>query len=374
MFVRKTPNGKYRYYEKFRDNDGKWRQVSITLNSKNRISQGHARTTLALKIDKILNDTESTEKLIEYKTFEEVYNEWSDIRKQEIKGSTFYVQDKSFRKIMKKLFPVNVSEVKSSQIQKLLMNVDSGTELKRKRKAELKMMFDYARAVGYVENNPVEKVILPRTVQTFEEYERSKNKFLTMDEMRQVLKYAYEECGNKRATMVIEFLFLTGIRMGELLALQKKYVNFEDKSIHIAYTLDHTSVREQERKLNSPKTYSSIRDVALNQRCIEIIKYFIDTVPNEEFVFVNECGNIMVTNTVSKHLKKICTDVLGEGRYFLHMLRHSHISMLIEMGLPLRSIMDRVGHKNEKITLQIYSHVTKKMRDTMQEKLEEINL
>ena len=154
----------------------------------------------------------------------------------------------------------------------------------------------------------------------------------------------------------------------------KKYVNFEDKSIHIAYTLDNTSVREQERKLNSPKTYSSIRDVALNQRCVDIIKYFIDTDPNEEFVFVNECGNIMVANTVSKHLKKICTDVLGEGRYFLHMLRHSHISMLIEMGLPLRSIMDRVGHKNEKITLQIYSHVTKKMRETMQEKLEEINL
>lgn len=57
-----------------------------------------------------------------------------------------------------------------------------------------------------------------------------------------------------------------------------------------------------------------------------------------------------------------------------HMLRHSHVSLLTELGVPIKTIMERVGHKDEKTTLQIYTHVTKKMKEDVDEKLNNLDL
>ncbi|TVW70895.1 tyrosine-type recombinase/integrase, partial [Streptococcus pneumoniae] len=54
------------------------------------------------------------------------------------------------------------------------------------------------------------------------------------------------------------------------------------------------------------------------------------------------------------------------------ILRHSHISFLAESGLPIKSIMDRVGHSNAKMTLEIYSHTTEDMEDKLVNKLDTI--
>ena len=62
-----------------------------------------------------------------------------------------------------------------------------------------------------------------------------------------------------------------------------------------------------------------------------------------------------------------------ERRYHLHMLRHSHISLLVEMNVPIKVIMERVGHSNEKMILQVYSHVTKNMRNDLNFKMNELS-
>ncbi len=53
-------------------------------------------------------------------------------------------------------------------------------------------------------------------------------------------------------------------------------------------------------------------------------------------------------------------------------MRHSHISLLTQLGLSLKAIMERVGHTDYKTTLQIYSHVTEQMDKAMMNKLEGI--
>ena len=56
-----------------------------------------------------------------------------------------------------------------------------------------------------------------------------------------------------------------------------------------------------------------------------------------------------------------------------HTMRHSHISLLSQLGISLKAIMQRVGHTDHKTTLQIYSHVTEQMDKDMMIKLENIN-
>ncbi len=52
-----------------------------------------------------------------------------------------------------------------------------------------------------------------------------------------------------------------------------------------------------------------------------------------------------------------------------HIFRHTYISMLAEAGVDLITIMQRVGHRDEKITLGIYTHVTQKMQNNADQKI-----
>ncbi|HEL0683304.1 TPA: tyrosine-type recombinase/integrase, partial [Streptococcus equi subsp. zooepidemicus] len=54
--------------------------------------------------------------------------------------------------------------------------------------------------------------------------------------------------------------------------------------------------------------------------------------------------------------------------------RHSHISLLAEIGIPLPAIMERVGHSDSKTTLEVYSHVTLQMTTNLAKKLNEVKL
>ena len=57
-----------------------------------------------------------------------------------------------------------------------------------------------------------------------------------------------------------------------------------------------------------------------------------------------------------------------------HVFRYTHISMLAERGWQLKEIMDRVGHKGSKTTLEIYQQVTKDMRKNEEEDLKKITI
>lgn len=61
-------------------------------------------------------------------------------------------------------------------------------------------------------------------------------------------------------------------------------------------------------------------------------------------------------------------------RITTHTLRHTHISSLSQMGIPLKDIMDHVGHTNHKTNLHVYSHVTEKVEQDLIEKLNLISL
>ncbi len=56
-----------------------------------------------------------------------------------------------------------------------------------------------------------------------------------------------------------------------------------------------------------------------------------------------------------------------------HIFRHTHISMLVEQGVPLKAIMKRVGHNDPKTTLAVYTHVTESMQEKMRESLNKID-
>ncbi|MCJ1968694.1 tyrosine-type recombinase/integrase [Lactococcus piscium] len=67
----------------------------------------------------------------------------------------------------------------------------------------------------------------------------------------------------------------------------------------------------------------------------------------------------------------MCLPVLSYlPHQIIHIVRHTHISKLAEIGVPLHIIQRRVGHASEKITREIYLHITNKMKSDTKDLLE----
>lgn len=82
------------------------------------------------------------------------------------------------------------------------------------------------------------------------------------------------------------------------------------------------------------------------------------------WVFPNiEGGPVRKDALLSKDWHKVVTAAEVPGLTF-HGLRHTHATILVASGVPVRSVMDRLGHSTSRMTLEIYSHTTTAMQDT----------
>ena len=387
MFFKKIDNGKYRYYEKFYDeSEGKWKQASVTLTSKTRQAQGKAKKQLEEKIEKKSLEYDEQYKLkqvFQKMTVREVYDEYKIFRKQELKDSTFAIQNVMLSNILKDILDDLIVNVTSFSIQKYFMISPNSFKYKKTQKSLINLFFKYSLKLGYIEQNPIEKVEIPKQRKDIENIQKKRTKFLSIEEMK-VLKQSFGNSPQEiRMNYLIEFMYLTGLRIGEALALMWENINLENKIINVKYTLDTNSASIKEFKLNSPKTIDSYRLVSISVRCIEILlnmkKLNVKSKKvNKSFIFLSETDSLINPNSLNIYLKKIARKACFENKkpeiFSSHMLRHSHVSLLTELGVPIKVIMERVGHRDEKTTLQIYTHVTKKMENDVVEKLNLLDL
>ena len=387
LFFKKIDNGKYRYYEKFYDeSEGKWKQASVTLTSKTRQAQGKAKKQLEEKIEKKSLEYDEQYKLkqvFQRMTVREVYDEYKIFRKQELKDSTFAIQNVMLSNILKDILDDLIVNVTSFSIQKYFMISPNSFKYKKTQKSLINLFFKYSLKLGYIEQNPIEKVEIPKQRKDIENIQKKRTKFLSIEEMK-VLKQSFGNSPQEiRMNYLIEFMYLTGLRIGEALALMWENINLENKIINVKYTLDTNSASIKEFKLNSPKTIDSYRLVSISVRCIEILlnmkKLNVKSKKvNKSFIFLSETDSLINPNSLNIYLKKIARKACFENKkpeiFSSHMLRHSHVSLLTELGVPIKVIMERVGHRDEKTTLQIYTHVTKKMENDVVEKLNLLDL
>ena len=379
MFYKQLKNGKYRYFEKFYDKKKEeWRQVTVTLNSKTRVSQAEARNQLALKINELQKELTAQEiRLQEMSkiTVQEVFDEWSAIRKQELKISTYYNQRGALKSFLSVYSEDKIQDITTYDLQSFLSKLDTSNATKRNKKKFLRYMFDYAKNIGYVKENPAENIVLPRERTNFEMVEKSREKFLSKEEMKKVLEYIRGKNKKIRYALSIEFIYLTGCRYSEFASLRYQDIDFDEKLLKINHSLEYREADYNDRVLQSTKTPWSVRTISLNNRCMEIIDYFRNNCLDEKFIFVDDKGSLFSNPMLRRFIRENCQDVLGKERnYTLHMLRHSHISLLAELGVPIKAIMERVGHHDEKITLNVYSHVTATIKSDITQKLNTVEL
>ncbi|MBJ7540138.1 site-specific integrase [Streptococcus sp. SL1232] len=370
MFYKELDNGKYRYYQKnWNIKEERWLQVSVTLKSKTRTVQAEAKRILEDKI----NEKNSVH-LLQAETVEEVFAQWLVIR--DIKPSTLRTQTQIMNVFIKVFGNKKTTKVKSSALQTYLLAKDWSYGYRNLVRVYLFSFFRYAKTVGYLEDNSMDRVVLPKHKVTQEEVELKREHYLSRHQIRLYLDVLDEYGTNPIFNISFEFLYLTGLRIGEAQSLMWSDINIEDRLLTVKHTVQKGN-KKSDYKITTPKTIHSYRKVYFNSRVVELLcelkrLTFIES--DKNLVFTDGQGDFFLLDTFNLYIQRYFDNQeIGKSDNFKltsHVFRHSHVSLLAELGFHVREIMERVGHSDEKTTIQIYTHVTEKMKQNSFEKLE----
>ncbi|WP_372757296.1 tyrosine-type recombinase/integrase [Lactococcus lactis] len=125
-------------------------------------------------------------------------------------------------------------------------------------------------------------------------------------------------------------------------------------------------------KTRETKTKAVTREVDINSRAIVIYEEACTLSTNSDFIFTTKNGNPLQPTAIDSFLRnnKEKMGIPKDKRISTHIFRHTHISKLAELEVPLYVIQRRVGHSSSKITEKIYLHITEKMKEKTRNLLE----
>ena len=368
MWMEELPNGKYKFFERYKDPyTEKWKRVSVTLSSGTSRAKKEAQKLLDDKIENVLQKLTTSSAL-----FHTVFSEWWEFHQKQIKLSTYKTMLATYNRILDKVEKGTKDRKYGCPIDsKGMLDTEEWTYTQKYRvKSVLNVFFDYAIDQGFIENNPARKAKLPRRKQSLQQIKNAKDKYLEPKEYKAILKELYRKDITLRYALACEFMILNGCRVGELAGLTLDKYHKETKTLDI-----HTTFNRYIPDDDGPKTFASFRTTHLTEREIEILDQIIELNRLSESTDKNwfKSDRIFVTNTGKPIHSSILSKSLQRANERLkkpipkhispHIFRHTTISILAENKIPLKTIMDRVGHSDSEVTTSIYTHVTKNMKD-----------
>lgn len=251
----------------------------------------------------------------------------------------------------KKLNEITVADIR--KWQKTLMEMGYAQTYLRAQQQQLSAIFNYAEKYYKLHENPVKRAGSigkkqggEMSIYTREEFDAFCDTLI-----------------NKHITwMAFHILYYTGLRIGELLALQIRDIDFEKKLLIVNKSLQRIKGQDI---ITEPKTPKSNRKISMPDFLLADIKNYIESM-----------GEVSVSDRlfpVTKHFfeyeMKRGIKESGLHPIRLHDLRHSHASLLIEMGFSPIAVADRLGHEKVSTTLNIYGHLFPNKQAGMAEKL-----
>lgn len=375
MWIEKLSNGKYKYFERYVDPyTEKSRKVSVTLTSKSYQAKKQATLELQDKIQRKLELKEQTNLKLD-----ELLDKWWEHHKQTIRQSSQVNYEKLLKYIKQNInTDALIRNTDTRFYQEFFDSLTQSYEYKKKFRSVLKMTLDHAVDLEMIPVNPITRTKIPKPALTKETFDTVEERYLEDEEMQRLLNVYYSTFQSVHHGRLAEFMYLTGLRAGEAISLTVDDYDSEKHLIKVTGTLDYSNGYKDATK-ELPKTLASFREVDLSNRAIEIIEELL--LENQlkfnkktQYLFVGKTGKPIQINSFNNSLKTM-NDKLGKDRInkrmSSHIFRHSHISLLAELNIPIKAIMERVGHADADTTMKIYTHVTKKTKASVVDKLNE---
>jgi integrase len=212
-------------------------------------------------------------------------------------------------------------------------------------------VLEYAVNFELITKNPMAKVTKPRVL-------RRRPKIVDRAGLDQLLAKA----AGRRHFPVIILAAATGMRRGELLALEWSDLDWDKGILEVSKSLEETDAGLRIKSTKSGET----RRFAIPSDALEVLrehkaeqdenrKLYGADYANLGLVFAQPDGSYLTPSNFGKRISKLMRSA-GLAGMTLHSLRHSHASELLSQGAPITAVAERLGHASPNITLGIYSH------------------
>lgn len=366
MWIKITNNGKVRYCERYTDPmTGKKKDFSVTYDKDNARNRKEAARILQLKADGAYCG--KADKF----TLGRLAQEFLADQELSVAESTY----KNMRSQIKGCVSILGADV---LVDKLTARYFRNAFLSSGRSAKtLHNYFDKFRTMwlwAYKNDIIPSKDLIDKVGEFRDESPEEEicEKFLEADEVKALLAAVKKE----EHQLIFKVLFLSGLRVGEAIALTNDDIDFAKKQIRINKSFSTLS-----RKVTSAKTIASNDTIYMQPELEEAVKQLMAYTKLKQvrygirtsLLFCGMDGGHYNYTTLYRAYKKAALVATGKD-VSIHSTRHTHCSLLFEQGFTLDQCQRRLRHENSDITRKIYIHITERLKEKDAEKLRAISL
>lgn len=365
----------------YKRKDGRWEAryiSSYNADGKAKYKYLYARTyaEVKTKLIRVQNSVETkveAEKIRDREKYEFWLFEWLRSKRIGIKDSTYI----RYRNVIENhinpdlgKYPIN--KISTPLMERFVSNklnngrLDGNGGLSPKTMSDMltiiKESFKYAQTAGAVTICRFDGISLKRNSQEM--------RVLSVFEQQQLISVLFEDFDRYKLGVFI--CLYTGIRIGELCALQWKNISFSEKAIVIEHTMqrlqndDPNAIYKTRIIITEPKSKASLRTIPLPDFVVKAIKPFVSS-PNA-YILSGECKSIVEPRTMQNRFKGYLEEGhIGDANF--HSLRHTFATRCIEAGFDVKTLSEILGHSSVKITLDRYVHSSMELKRSNMEKL-----
>lgn len=303
--------------------------------------------------------------------------------KSNVEGTTFdryentfihHIKDTEFGKL-------GIRDVKRKDCQNFLdfqLKKDLSESSIQKIKQQLCKAFDYALTEELIQFNPMDTVKVNFRIKRKEKasmrIQNGEISIFTKEEynsLRKIIDYLWQKNKSKKNALAILYCILTGLRIGEVLALKWDNVFPEKERMYVDQTVKKEKERDEDGRCTgkmrqfcgSTKTDSSNRRVWLRQEAIEILEEIkrknLELNIDSSYVFCSKKGTMISERNMNRMYSQILEMADVPYRNF-HMTRSTFVTDLINEGVPIQVVQRWLGHKKATTTLNCYLKFSEK--------------
>lgn len=291
-------------------------------------------------------------------TFEALYEKYKSYITPRIRASTaqsrFYMLDHHVLPFFRTRIVSDITAADIAAWQTDILSKNLSSSYVHSANTYLKAIFTYAVDYLGLSRNPCTKPI-----------GSTKSRKLNFWTPEEYARFSDAVSDNPEYFIIFEILYYTGMRVGELLALTLNDIDFKHNLIHINKTFYRLTGQDL---INPPKTSDS-------ERTIDIPVFLTEEIRAYTKMLYKPDPEARLFNKQVQYIRSVLKDRIAKANVKeirVHDLRHSHASMLINLGANPVLVAERLGHESPSITMNTYAHLFPKAQHDIVQKIEKV--